>query len=256
MKIGLALSGGGARGIAHLGVLKALLEQGIQPAMISGVSAGAIAGALYAAGYHPDEVLEIIISTNMFRFLRPAMSRVGILKMERTDELYLKYLTGNEFEKLNIPLIVSATNLNLGETVYFSRGELIKPLQASSCIPVLFEPVRFNGNTYVDGGILNNLPVEPLLDTCDFIIGVHTNPYDTQQKLTSVRAVMERSLLLAVHYNVKERVKRCDLFIEPGDLRRFATFDLAKGREIFDIGYQHTMKLVDQLTELKEKIAS
>ena len=86
MKLGLALTGGGARGIAHLGVLKALLEQGIQPTMISGVSAGAIAGALYAAGYHPDEVLDIIISTNMFRFLRPAMSRVGILKMERTEK--------------------------------------------------------------------------------------------------------------------------------------------------------------------------
>src|SRR4051812_29128314 len=132
MKIGLALSGGGARGVAHLGVLKALLEHGIEPAMISGVSAGAIAGSLYAAGYQPDEILEIIISTKMFRFLRPAMSRVGILKMDRTDAIYLKYLTGNSFEALKIPLIVSATNLNRGETVYFDRGELIKPIQASS----------------------------------------------------------------------------------------------------------------------------
>lgn len=253
MKIGLALSGGGARGVAHLGVLKALLEHGIEPTMISGVSAGAIAGSLYAAGYQPDEVLEIIISTKMFRFLRPAMSRVGILKMERTDELYLKYLTGNSFEALKVPLIVSATNLNRGETVYFDRGELIKPIQASSCIPVLFEPVQINGNTYVDGGILNNLPVEPLLDTCDCIIGVHTNPYDTKQKFTSMRAVMERSLLLAVQYNVKVRIKHCDLFIEPTALKRYATFDIAKAREIFDIGYQHTLGMADQLAEWKEK---
>jgi NTE family protein len=252
MKIGMALSGGGARGIAHLGVLKALKEQGIEPDMISGVSAGAITGALYAVGYQPDEVLEIFITTKMFRFLRPAMSKMGLLKMEKTDELYLKYLTGNSFDNLKIPLIVSATNLNEGETVYFSQGELIKPVQASSCIPVLFEPIRFNGCTYVDGGILNNLPVEPLLDTCDCIIGVHSNPYDPKQPLNSMRTVMERTLLLAVQYNVKERIKCCDLFIEPAGLRRFTTFDIAKAREIFEIGYQHTMEMAPQIEELKK----
>ncbi|MES2731291.1 MAG: patatin-like phospholipase family protein [Bacteroidota bacterium] len=250
MKIGVALSGGGARGIAHLGVLKALLEQGIVPDMISGVSAGAIAGALYASGYHPDEVLEIIVSTKMFRFMRPAMSRVGILKMERTDEIYLKYLTGNSFEKLNIPLVVSATNLNLGQTVYFSTGELIKAVQASSCIPVLFEPIIFNGNTYADGGILNNLPVEPLLETCDCIIGVHANPYDTQLRLKSMKAVIERSLLLAIHNNVVQRIKCCDLFIEPSELKHFVTFDIAKARQIFEIGYRHTMAMANQIEQL------
>jgi len=253
MKIGMALSGGGVRGIAHLGVLKALKEQGIEPDMISGVSAGAIVGALYAVGHSPDAVLEIIISTRMFRFLRPAMSRVGLLKMEKTDEIYLKYLTGNCFENLKIPLIVSATNLNEGETVYFSRGELIKTIQASSCIPVLFEPMRFNGGTYVDGGILNNLPVEPLLDTCDCIIGVHSNPYDTRQALNSMRTVMERTLLLAVQYNVKERIKCCDLFIEPDGLKRFTTFDIAKARQIFEVGYTHTMEMAPQIEALKKQ---
>ena len=112
----------------------------------------------------------------------------------------------------------------------------------------MFEPVVFEGNTYVDGGILNNLPVEPLLDRCDFVIGVHTNAYSELFPLKSIRAVMERSLLLAIQTNVKERIRHCDVFIEPDTLYQFTTLDIDKAEQIFNIGYQHTLSLQDHLS--------
>lgn len=253
MKIGIVLSGGGARGFAHLGSIKALMELGFQPQMISGVSAGAIAGALVAAGYHPDKILEIFIATKLYRFLRLSVGRsfTGLLKMERVERLYELYLP-DTFEELKIPLTVCATDIQAGKSVFFSNGILIKPIMASCCIPVVFEPLRMNGGIYADGGLLNNLPVEPLLDKCDFIIGIHTNPINTALPLTSMRAIMERSLLLAIQNNVKDRAKKCDLFIEPPTLNRFTTFDSKKARDIFEIGYDYTMQLTEKLLQIRE----
>ena len=175
LKIGIALSGGGVRGVAHLGVLKALNENGIFPNRFSGSSAGAIAGALYCSGHSPEEILEIIVKTNYFKFLKPAISWTGILKMDLIPELFVKYLKENSFESLKIPLTIAATDLRRAKVVYFSQGELIKPLMASSCIPGMFDPILIDGHHYIDGGVLNNLPVEPLDGVCDVVIGVNCN---------------------------------------------------------------------------------
>jgi NTE family protein len=253
MKTGLALSGGGARGIAHLGVLKALEEFEIKPAVISGCSAGGIIAAMYAAGNSPQAILEFLKSKKFLSYFRPAFSK-GFIRMEKLETLLLNYFPDNTFESLAIPVILNATDLNRGRTVYFSKGELIKPILASCSIPVMFEPVVFQQNVYVDGGILNNLPVEPLLDRCDFIIGVHTNSYNENFPLNSIRLVMERSLLLAIQTNVKERIQYCDMFIEPTLLHRFTTLDIDKAQEIFDIGYEHTISLKEQLFD-KMKMA-
>ncbi|QHT67094.1 patatin-like phospholipase family protein [Rhodocytophaga rosea] len=252
MNVGLVLSGGGARGFAHLGVIKGLQENGFKIQAISGVSAGAVAGALIAAGYKPDKILEIFISTKLYRFLRPSIKLMGLLKMERVEKLYDLYLP-DSFEKLQIPLTVCTADIQNGKTVFFDKGPLIKPIMASCCIPIVFEPLQINGKMYIDGGILNNLPVEPLLGKCDFIIGVHTNPINLQMQLTSMRAVMERSLLLAIQSNIKERIGKCNLLIEPPTLNRFTTFDSKKAREIFEIGYAFTMGITDHLLEIREK---
>jgi NTE family protein len=250
MKIGLALSGGGAKGFAHLGVLKGLLEQGLQPQIISGVSAGAVAGALFAAGYHPDKILEIFISSKFYRFLRISASLTGLLKMERVEKLYEKYLPAT-FEELSIPVIVSATDLMAGKTAFFTSGPLIRPIMATCCIPVMFEPMRIDGRMYVDGGILNNLPVEPLIGQCDYIIGIHTNPIDPEMPLKSLRSIMERSLLLAIQNNVKERAAKCNLVIEPPTLHQFTSYDGRKARQIFEVGYEYTLKLTEKLALIK-----
>lgn len=243
MKIGLVLSGGGARGIAHLGVLKALQEKKIEISGISGCSAGAIVGAMFAAGYSPEHIFEIVISAATLRAMRPAWSRSGLLKMQKAEEVYLKYIPHNSFERLQIPLTVNATNLYLGETIYFSSGELLKPVMASCCIPGLFEPITFKENILVDGGVLNNMPIEPLLSKYDYIIGSHCNPFGKQTMPKSMSSIVQKSLFLAINNNSKGRLAQCDLVIEPPALKLFDPYDVRKASEIFKAGYEFTRKL-------------
>lgn len=247
MKIGLALSGGGARGFAHIGALKALLEHGFEPQAISGASAGGLVGALYASGHEPEQIMEIFAKAKIRSVFSLSTKLVGFLKMERIEKFLETYFPHNSFEKLAIPLTINATDIQAGQIVYFNTGELIRPLMASCCIPVLFEPVRINGRMMVDGGILNNLPVEPLLGNCGFVVGIHSNPCGTAQPLTNMKTVMERSLLLAIQNNVRERAVQCDFFMEPPEMCRFTTMDASKAREIFDIGYQYVSDNIARL---------
>ena len=244
MKVGLVLSGGGARGIAHLGILKALLEKKIKISGISGCSAGSIVGALFAAGYSPDHIFEIVVSTATLRALRPAWSRAGLLRMQKAEDIYLKYIPHNSFEHLKIPLTVNATNLYAGETVYFSSGELLKPVMASCCIPGLFEPITFNDNTFVDGGVLNNMPIEPLLGKYDYIIGSHCNPFGMQKMPKSMSSIVQKSLFLAINNNSKGRIALCDLIIEPPELKLFDPYDIRKASGIFKAGYEFAKQLM------------
>ena len=236
-KIGLVLSGGGARGVAHLGVLKALVEQKVSIDYVSGCSAGSIAGVMFAAGYSPDHIFEIVVSTNTLKAFRPAFSRLGLLRMQKAEEIYLKYLPHNSFENLKIPLFVNATDITQGESVFYSSGELIKPVLASCSIPGLFEPVSFEGRVLVDGGVLNNMPIEPLQPLCDFIIGSHCNPFGKNPNLKSIPSVLQKSLYLAINNNSKPRLAQCNLLIEPPALVNFEPQDVRKAKEIFKVGY-------------------
>jgi NTE family protein len=245
-KIGIALSGGGVRGVAHLGVLKGLNEHNIFPTRVSGTSAGAIAGALYCAGNSPDEIFEIIVKTNYFKFLRPAISWTGILKMDSILELYMKYFPENDFAKLKIPLTVTATDVKKAKAVYFSEGELIIPLMASSCIPGMFDPIKIGKNIYVDGGVLNNLPVEPLDGFCDAIIGVNCNCLQVDCNINNIKNLIERTVIMTMNYNVYSRKNKCDYFIEPPALARYGVFDIKKAKEIFDAGYQKAIEFIEE----------
>jgi NTE family protein len=245
MNFGLVLSGGGARGISHLGALQALDELGMRPAAISGTSAGAIVGALYAAGHPPRDILQFLTQTNFLKIFSLSAKFTGLLRMEATEKAYRQFLAEDSFEHLRIPLHVCATDLEKGEPAYFSQGELIRPLQASSCIPLLFAPVSIEGRYYVDGGILNNLPVEPLLGQHDFLVGVHSNAV-TDLKVSSLREVMERTFLLAINANIETRKKSCHLFLEPPKMAAFKVFDVAKAHEIFEVGYEYALATLRQ----------
>jgi NTE family protein len=251
-KIGIALSGGGVRGISHLGVLKALNQRGIFPTRISGSSAGAIAGTLYAAGYEPDEILDIIIKTNYFKFLRPAISWTGILRMDIVEELFRKYLPENSFESLKLPMSVAATDIKHAKVVYFSEGELIKPLMASSCIPGMFDPIAIGSNYYVDGGVLNNLPVEPLDGVCDVIIGVNCNHLPIEHNIKNIKSLIERTVIMSMNYNVYSRKNKCDFFIEPKGLAKYGVFDIKKAKAIFEFGYETAMDYIDEKQGMKD----
>ncbi|MBD1396278.1 patatin-like phospholipase family protein [Pontibacter sp. JH31] len=248
MQVGLALSGGAARGIAHLGVLKAFDELGIKPSIISGVSSGAIAGVFYAAGYSPDDILKLIKELKIFSIVRLAIGQIGILHLEAVEKLFCKYLgEAATFEDLQVPVVVSATEMNEGVTAYFSSGDLIKPLLASCAVPILYRPIAYKGMLLNDGGLLNNMPLDPLEGNCDFKIGVHTNPVNHQARITSLRSMIERTAHLAINNNVMLRMHKCDFFIEPPELKYFRLMSFSKADEMFDIGYRYTLSLKDQL---------
>ncbi|GAB2500929.1 patatin-like phospholipase family protein [Algoriphagus taiwanensis] len=252
LRIGLALSGGGVRGISHLGVLKALNEVGIFPTKITGSSAGAIAGAMYCQGYRPEEVLKIIVETNYFKFMRPAISWKGILKMETVGNLFKIYLPHDDFSQLKTPLAVAATDIRKGKVVYFDEGELIKPIMASACIPGMFEPIHIGKKYLVDGGVLNNLPVEPLEGTCDFVIGVNCNHLPEESNIKNMKNLIERSVIMTMNYNVYSRKSKCDYFIEAPGLGKYGVFDIKKAPELFQSGYDAAMKIVEENPSILE----
>ena len=250
MKVGLVLSGGGARGIAHLGVIKMLEEAGVTINAIAGSSSGAIVGALYGSGYRPTEILVILRDLKLFQLVRPAMSLSGFLKMETAELLYRQHILEDTFAALSIPLIVAATDLRRGKTVYFSEGPLVRPLMASTCIPVVFEPIEFDGRLYVDGGLLNNFPAEALAGQCDVIIGSHCNPIDENFQTGNFKKMMERTFLLTINVNAYSHRQFCDIFIEPPALKGYDLFDIGRADEMFQIGYEYAKSMEDQLLAL------
>ena len=240
MKIGLVLSGGGARGFAHIGVLKALEEKGVQFSIVSGTSAGAIVGALYAYGYRPDEIFQLIRNLSIFKSVRPAWTWAGLLTMDGLRDLLLKYIPENSFESLKLPLTVAATEIRKGHIEYFSEGALIPAVVSSCSIPAVFNPNVFNGGLYVDGGLFDNLPVRPIRNKCDLIVGSHCNHINSDFDATNLKVVIERSLLMAINANTQSSRMLCDVFIEPPHMGRFGSFDISKAQEIFDTGYKFT----------------
>ena len=242
MKIGIALSGGGARGISHLGVLKALDEFGVHLDYISGTSTGALVGALYSYGLSPEKILELIINTRFFSSLRPAWTWTGLVNMDGLRELILKLIPENNFDALKIPLTIAATNLTKGKAEYFTAGQLIPAVLASCCVPVLFNPVQVNGEVYVDGGVTDNLPSKSIRDKCDLLIGSHCNYVSNEFDVKNFRSVIERSLLMAISGNTTVSKELCDILIEPPGLANISVFDVKNAELLFDIGYEFVIK--------------
>jgi NTE family protein len=247
-RIGLTLSGGAARGMAHLGVAKALYERGIRPDIISGTSSGAIVGAFLADGHDPDELRDIFIEKKIFEFVNLSLRKQGLLKAAGLRELVETHLKAKTFEELPVPLFVAAVNLNSGLTEYFSRGELMDVIMASSSIPVIFTPVEIKNALYADGGILDNFPIRPIKEKCDKLIGVHVNFAGQIDEIKGLKMIAERAFRLSIGRGVPELGMECDLFIEPRELADYGLLELGKGQEMFDIGYKTTMKMLEDFS--------
>lgn len=249
-KVGISLSGGGSRGIVHIGILKALDEAGIKISIVTGTSAGAIVGALYCSGYAPDEIMAIITDTKLIKYVRPAISFSGLLKLETIDSVFRKFIKNDTFDGLKIPLIVAATNLRNGTNTFLHDGPLIQSILASCAVPVIFKPIQINGETYIDGGILNNLPIEPLIGHCDVIIGSNCNPISENYETGNMRSLLERSLLMAINVNTFAKKDLCDLFLEPEGMKEYGGFDFSKANEIFYIGYEYGKSVINKINTL------
>jgi NTE family protein len=252
--IGLALSGGGIRAVSHLGVIQALTDHGIRFSHIAGTSAGAIAAAFFAEGYTPKEILQIIKDSRLLKLLRPAIGSTGLLSILNTRFIIEKYIPHNSFEKLKIPVTIAAVDLGEGRLVYFTEGQLDLVILASCCLPGLFKPIIIDSHMYVDGGILNNFPVEPLVGNCDFIIGSYCNHLPVVTEIKSFGQLIDRSAMIAINASLNTHKSLCDVVIEPHGLGGYGIFDTDAAEEIYMIGYEEGLKAIKGNEMLKELV--
>ncbi len=250
LKVGIVFSGGGSRGFAHVGVIRALGERGIVPQAVSGTSAGAIVAALYADGYTPDEMLEFFGGRKLTDFTGWGLSRRGVFTLEKFGKALHEHLRHKTFEEMPIPLFVSASNLNTGRSTYFHSGTIADKIVASAAVPVLFSPVEIDGYTYVDGGLLENLPVTPLRNMCDFVIGVNVNPPEKVEKFTSFMHINEQTMHVLVQRNTADSMCQCDLIIEPKGLLEYRFLDMKNRFKIAEAGYKQAKVQLDKMGEI------
>lgn len=176
-KIGVALGGGAVRGVAHIGVLEALEEAGIRPGVVSGASAGSLVGALYCAGYSPDQLKALALDLSWSQLARLSRPRLGIFDTSRMEAYLDELLGGKTFDQLQIPFMAMAVDLLTSQRVVLREGRVARAVRASSAIPTLFTPVEWGDALLVDGGVLNNVPVQVLRDWgADYIIAVNLEP--------------------------------------------------------------------------------
>lgn len=244
-KTGIVLSGGGARGFGHLGILKALHEKGIFPNIFSGTSAGALLGAFLAAGYDLDKITRIAKKTDFFNLRHLQFGKAGFFSMTAFENLIEEHIPGNNFDALKHPLFIAATDIIKGETVYFSSGVLSKAVMASSCIPMVYEPIKHNDTYFLDGGLLNNFPVEPLLHNCDMLIGSYVNNISTKLEHLHMKDMLDRSFHLALSQTIRSKAEKCDLYIAPPDMSQFGMFDTDKVDEIISYTYSYTIDFLN-----------
>ena len=245
MKIGLALSGGGARGLMHIGTIKALQELGVLPDILSGTSIGAIIATLYAEGYSPSEMIRIFTNLKAIDLLKPLPNSQGLFDMRQIGKLMQNFYKTTYLEDLPLPIRITATDFETGEGVVFETGELIPILMASSCVPVFFRPVLVNDRQFIDGGLLNNLPAD-LLSDCDFVIGSHCNPVEMLQETPPFRKVLERVFKVIVGVNVSQRKTLCQAFIEPAQISRFSVFEFDQAEQLAKIGYEEALPILEK----------
>jgi NTE family protein len=246
-KTGIVLSGGALRGFAHAGVLKALNEAGIYPDVISGASAGSIVGAFYADGFTPDEIYEMFVNKKLTKFLEFIVPNKGFVRLTGLYKTLLESLRAKQFNELKLPLFVAVTDLNEAKCVYLSEGELAPYIIASSTVPIMFQPMVINGVTYVDGGILNNLPLEPIENDCEMVIGVNINPIVVPMtEFEGMMNVADRTVHMMIQEINAHKIPKFDIYIEPKELSKYSLFDISKGKEMRQIGYKETKRVLKE----------
>jgi len=248
-KFGAALSGGGVRGFAHLGALKAMNERGLYPDVISGTSAGSLAGAFYADGYTPDEIYSIFRSIKFRELIVTAIPHDGLFRSTGFQAFVEKHLKARKFEDLKIPLRVVASDIEQGIPHVFSKGNIIPAIIASCSVPIVLTPVEIDNHHYVDGGMFMNFPVSIIRKECERVIGVDISPIITMKYDRSFKYIIERTMNYMVGANTLEERKACDFLIESSDISAFSLFDIKSADTIYEKGYEVAVTYLDQNKE-------
>ncbi len=237
-KCGLVLSGGGTRGFAHLGVIEALHEAGFYPDVISGTSAGSIAGAFLAAGKKPRKIAELFKQGSFFQYTKLQIPRDGLMKLDGLKELIGKEIQAKNIEDLPVPFYVTVSNLNTGEVEYRNSGPLGETVLASSSIPILFAPVKMNGHLFVDGGLLDNIPIEPIKLDCEKIIVCNISPINPKNNFKNLVHIATRTFYMSVNANMAKVKKYATYYVEPKGIDEYEILSRTHADELFELGYQ------------------
>ncbi len=247
--IGYALSGGFIKGFAHLGVMQALLEYDIKPNILSGVSAGALAGVFYADGNEPYKVLDFFAGHKFQDLTKLVIPKVGLFELDEFIDFLRSNLKAKKMEELNLPLIITATDLDHGRMVHFHKGDIAERVAASCCMPVLFAPVNIEGTNYVDGGLMMNLPVSTIRRICQKVIAINVCPLMATKYKMNIVSIAFRSYHFMFRSNSFPEREKADLLIEPYNLEGYSNTELEKAEEIFMQGYNTANETLAQLTD-------
>jgi len=241
--LGIALGGGGTRGFAHLGILKRLEEKGVFPDIIAGTSAGSIVGSFLSAGKNSDEIFELMEKRKLTDFAKLTMPVSGLMSLDYLKEQLEEILPGKTFKDLNLPFYATVSNLLTGKVEYLSEGNVALAVQASSSIPIVFSPVEIENQLYVDGGLLDNVPVQPLIGQCEKIIAVDIMPIEKISQIKGIQEIAVRTFQMSVGGLGPKRKESCSMLIEIEDLAGYNILDSSKSEEIYEIGYRLGGKL-------------
>jgi NTE family protein len=215
-KIALALGGGAARGFAHIGVIKMLEAQGIVPDFVVGTSAGAVVGALYAAGYDAFAMQKIAQQLDEKIFADWTLGGRGLLKGEALQDFVNQQLQRRPLEKLNKSFATVATDLNSGERVVFRSGDSGMAVRASAAVPGVFQPAQFGGRSYVDGGLTSPVPVQAAREMgADLVIAVDISSRPEGQPVDSISAILWQTTSIMGGIIARNEMRDADIVIRP-----------------------------------------
>lgn len=250
--IGLVLSGGGTKGLAHAGAMKYLEEVNIIPSRIAGTSSGSIVGALYAWGKTPEEILDFFKSIYLFHWRHFTFRKAGIIDSE-SFKIHFESIFGDaQLSDLKIPMQITATDMVRGRLKIFElETKIIDAILASSAFPGIISPFEIDGEPFSDGGILNHFPTDVLQGQCETIIGIYVSPIQKieAKDLNSIRSVTTRAFDILSANSDLQKFNICDWVIEPKELTKFSTFEMNKLKmeTIFQIGYNSAKESYEKL---------
>ncbi len=254
-RVGLALAGGFARGIAHIGVLKVFLENRIPIDYLAGTSVGALIAAAYAGGVTIEQMKRLASATQFSDFGRWTLSWMGLATNERLERYLRRYTSVTSFDELEIPVAISATDLSTGEAVYFTKGPLGPALRASCAYPGLFLPVKHQGRTLVDGFLSSPVPVDILKQMgAERIIAVYLEP-SSDDLPRNAAGVLARSFSIIQRYAHPWWRDKADLVIEP-DVKGYIWDDFGKAAEMVAAGEIAAQAMLSKIRALLESTRS
>jgi len=250
LRIGLALSGGGARGFGHLGALKAFEENNIKFDCIAGTSVGAMVGCLWDYGYTAEQLIDIGLNLKI-KDLRTSKLFFVPSKNDKLQQFLADKTNNADIKDLKTPFFAVAVDMRSGEEIVFSEGNLSKIVTASCCVPAIFDPVIYKDFTLMDGGLCNTIPADVLkMNKCDIVVSVDINKYRGYgTESTKLFDLVSASIRILMKANAVKGKVSTDVLIEP-ELKNYKSTSFAGAKEMIDEGYRATLEKIPEIMSL------